>query len=156
MLSFFPFQLILHFTDSMAAMVWLTSLIISWPDFISVDRLWTFYNLPKITVKNVLSYLWRVVPATASLSVCLFLSLTHTSTCARIRRHSGTFLQHRLVFPCMSYCSKIRCWGWYLGLKETRLQGSGEDYITRSFMLCTSHQILFEWSNKKGRDGQGI
>jgi hypothetical protein len=29
----------------------------------------------------------------------------------------------------------------YLGLTGTK-QGSGEDYITRSFMLCTPHKIL--------------
>jgi hypothetical protein len=29
------------------------------------------------------------------------------------------------------------------GPEKERLQGSGEDYITRSFMKYTSHQILF-------------
>jgi hypothetical protein len=30
------------------------------------------------------------------------------------------------------------------GAKRMRQQRSGEDYIRRSFMLCTPHQILFE------------
>jgi len=28
---------------------------------------------------------------------------------------------------------------------RTRQQGSGEDCILRSFMICTSHQILLGW-----------
>jgi hypothetical protein len=28
---------------------------------------------------------------------------------------------------------------------------SGEDYITRIFMICTAHQILFELSNQENR-----
>ena len=28
------------------------------------------------------------------------------------------------------------------GLRGTRCQGSGEDYITRSFMICTAHEKL--------------
>jgi hypothetical protein len=27
--------------------------------------------------------------------------------------------------------------------KDEVTEGSGEDYITRSFMICTHHQILF-------------
>jgi hypothetical protein len=30
------------------------------------------------------------------------------------------------------------------GLKTDTMSGSGEDYITRSFMICTPHPILFE------------
>ena len=30
-----------------------------------------------------------------------------------------------------------------IGVRETRKQGSGEDYITRNFVLCTLRQILF-------------
>jgi hypothetical protein len=30
-----------------------------------------------------------------------------------------------------------------MGLSGTRDQGSVEDYITRSFMVCTTHHILF-------------
>jgi hypothetical protein len=29
------------------------------------------------------------------------------------------------------------------GPKRDEVRGSGEDYITRSFMLCTSHQVSF-------------
>jgi hypothetical protein len=29
------------------------------------------------------------------------------------------------------------------GSKRDEVTGNGEDYITRSFMLCTPHQILF-------------
>jgi hypothetical protein len=29
------------------------------------------------------------------------------------------------------------------GSKWHEITGSGEDYITRSFMICTPHQILF-------------
>jgi len=29
------------------------------------------------------------------------------------------------------------------GPKRDNVQGSGENYIMRSFMICTSHQILF-------------
>jgi hypothetical protein len=36
-----------------------------------------------------------------------------------------------------------RLGGGYLGLRGTRRQGSGEDYITRNLMTCTHHQILF-------------
>jgi hypothetical protein len=31
--------------------------------------------------------------------------------------------------------------------KRYELKGSREDYIPRSFMICTPHQILFELSN---------
>ena len=34
-------------------------------------------------------------------------------------------------------CSRTGRWGRYLDAKGTRLQESGEDYTTRSFMLCT-------------------
>jgi hypothetical protein len=30
-----------------------------------------------------------------------------------------------------------------LGLRGTRRQGIGEDYITRNLVICTHHQILF-------------
>jgi len=39
------------------------------------------------------------------------------------------------------------------------LQGSGEAYITRSFMVCTVHPILFERLNREegdGREGVGM
>jgi len=31
-------------------------------------------------------------------------------------------------------CSRIACWGKYLGFKRTRWQGSWEDYRTWSFL----------------------
>jgi hypothetical protein len=37
------------------------------------------------------------------------------------------------------------------GLKRDKVQGSGEDYITRSFMICAPNQILFgqdEWDGQ--------
>jgi len=33
--------------------------------------------------------------------------------------------------------------GEYLGVRGTRRQGSGENYIRRSLMICTAHQMLF-------------
>jgi hypothetical protein len=30
-----------------------------------------------------------------------------------------------------------------LGSKRDKIKGSGEDYMTRSLMICTPHQILF-------------
>ena len=35
-------------------------------------------------------------------------------------------------------CLRIGCWGEYLGLRGTRWQGSGEDYMMRNFMICTA------------------
>ena len=43
------------------------------------------------------------------------------------------------------YYSGDQIRGGYLGLRGPWWQGNGEDYITRSFMVC-SHQILFGWS----------
>jgi len=40
-------------------------------------------------------------------------------------------------------CWRIRCWGRLTG-NEVR----GEDYLTRSFIICTPHWIQFTWSNK--------
>jgi hypothetical protein len=31
----------------------------------------------------------------------------------------------------------------YLSLRGISIQGSGEEYIRRSFMICIGHQILF-------------
>ena len=47
-------------------------------------------------------------------------------------------------------------WGEYLELRVTGWQGNGEDYITRSFTLCTPHQILFGWANRDEREGLGM
>ena len=38
---------------------------------------------------------------------------------------------------CRLRVSIIGCWIWYLCLRGTRQQGSGEDYITRNFILST-------------------
>jgi hypothetical protein len=41
------------------------------------------------------------------------------------------------------------------GPKRVEVTGCGEDYVTRSFMLCTPHQISFGWwqikTNEMGR-----
>jgi hypothetical protein len=31
------------------------------------------------------------------------------------------------------------------GPKRNKVTGSGENYITRSLMICTAHKIFFEW-----------
>jgi len=49
-------------------------------------------------------------------------------------------------------CSRAGCWERYLG----RYKGSGEDYIMRSFKICTPHQIIFGWSNQEEWDGRGM
>jgi len=51
-------------------------------------------------------------------------------------------------------CLRIGCWGEYLDLRGTSWQGSGENFITRSLMICTAHQIWRGWSNWE-LDGQG-
>jgi hypothetical protein len=33
---------------------------------------------------------------------------------------------------------------------------SEENYIKRSLMICTAHQILFGLSNREERDGRGV
>jgi hypothetical protein len=38
-------------------------------------------------------------------------------------------------------CLRIGCWGIYLGLRGTRWQGNGENYIMRSLVICITHQI---------------
>ena len=53
-------------------------------------------------------------------------------------------------------CLTVGCWGRYLGLRGTRWNGSGEDYIMRSFMLCTAHRILFGRSIGEEWDGRGM
>ena len=50
-------------------------------------------------------------------------------------------------------CLRIGCWGEYLGLREMRKQGSGENYIMRNLMVCTPHPILIGWSNWEEWDG---
>ena len=48
---------------------------------------------------------------------------------------------------------RIGCWERYLDLREIKRLGSEEDYITRSFMICTPHQKLFVWWNHEEWDG---
>jgi hypothetical protein len=45
-----------------------------------------------------------------------------------------------------------------VGLKVVRKHEIGEDYITRSFMICTPHQILFGYMARVGekRDAYGV
>ena len=42
-------------------------------------------------------------------------------------------------------CLRTGCWGEYLGLRGTRYQGSEENYIMRSLMICNPRPILFGW-----------
>jgi len=48
---------------------------------------------------------------------------------------------------------RTRYWGKDLGIRGTRWQGSGEDYVTGSFMVWT-HQTSFGWSDQEERDGR--
>ena len=48
-------------------------------------------------------------------------------------------------------CLRIGCWRRYLSLR-----GDGEDYITRSFMISTPHQILFVWSYQEEWEEWGM
>ena len=50
-------------------------------------------------------------------------------------------------------CWGIGCWGECFGLRGTRLQGSGENCIMRSLMICTPHQILSGDQIKKNERG---
>jgi len=42
------------------------------------------------------------------------------------------------------------------GRKRDEVTGSGENYIMRSSMICTPHNILFGWSNWEEWDGWGM
>jgi hypothetical protein len=42
-----------------------------------------------------------------------------------------------------------------LGPKRDEVTGEWRNYIRRSFMLCTPHQILFEWLIKKNEMSVG-
>jgi hypothetical protein len=52
-------------------------------------------------------------------------------------------------------CLRIWCRGEYFGLRGTKKQGSGENYITSCLTIC-SHPIIFGWSNREEWDGPGI
>ena len=50
-------------------------------------------------------------------------------------------------------CSRIACWGRHLVWRGTRWEGSAENYIIRSFMICTAYQMLFRcWRMKDQLD----
>jgi len=51
-------------------------------------------------------------------------------------------------------CLRIGCWGEYLGLRGTRWQGSGDNYIMRGLIICTRHPILIGWSNREEWGGR--
>jgi hypothetical protein len=42
------------------------------------------------------------------------------------------------------------------GPKRDEVTGSGEDCITKSFILCTPHQISFGCLSQEDRDGQDM
>jgi hypothetical protein len=60
------------------------------------------------------------------------------------------------------------CGTWSLALREadglgvfkirvlSKITGSREDYVTKSFIICTAHQILLGLSNKEEWDGWGM
>jgi len=52
-------------------------------------------------------------------------------------------------------CMRTECWGAYLSLRGTREQGNGENYRTKSLIICTSNPLFFGWSKRYewgGRD----
>jgi len=52
-------------------------------------------------------------------------------------------------------CSKLGCWGRYLVLMETSLQGTGGNSMMKSFVICKPLQILCGWWNEGVRSGRG-
>ena len=88
-----------------------------------------------------------------------------------LSKNIKTKIHRTIIFPVVLYgcetwlltlreerrmrCLRTGCWGEYLGLRGMRCKGSGENYIMRSFMIHTPHQILFEWPNWEQWDGQG-
>ena len=48
-------------------------------------------------------------------------------------------------------CLGIGCWGEYLVVRGTMEQGSGENDIVRSLMICTAHPILHGWNRGAGK-----
>jgi hypothetical protein len=50
-------------------------------------------------------------------------------------------------------CLSIECWERYFGLRGTRWQGSRVDFVKRSFVINTAHQV-FVWSDQEEWGGQ--
>jgi len=45
-------------------------------------------------------------------------------------------------------CLRTGCWREYLDLRDRKRWMTGEDFITKSFIICTPHQNLLRWSNR--------
>ena len=67
-----------------------------------------------------------------------------------------TIILHVVLYGCETWsltlrgnicwgCLRIGCCGEYLGLRRKGQQGFGGNYIMRSLMICTAHQVVFEW-----------
>ena len=95
------------------------------------------------------------------LSVRIILSSSFLSKNMKIKTHR-TIVLYVLGTWSLTLWEERRLWvyeNWVLrrifAPKGGKQQGSGEDYITRSLILCTPHQILFRWSNWEEYDGLG-
>jgi len=51
-------------------------------------------------------------------------------------------------------CLRIGCWRQYLGLRGTREEGSGQNYIMRCLMTCTAHPVSFSDQIDKDEGGR--
>jgi len=64
------------------------------------------------------------------------------------------FVLNTSLFPCIAvYYTEEGTWG--AEVDTCAQEGRGEDYIARSFMIFTSHQVLFGWSNQEEWNGVG-
>ena len=79
---------------------------------------------PNLIFKTIKSEVYRTIILRVVLYGCETWSLTLREEC-RLRVFKNRVLRK------------------YLGLRGTEYQGSGEDYITSIFIICTAHQILF-------------
>jgi len=52
-------------------------------------------------------------------------------------------------------CSRLRVFEVRVRRRD-EVTGSGEDYIMKSFMICTSHDILSGRSKQEELDGRGM
>ena len=66
---------------------------------------------------------------------------------------SLTLREERRLRVCVN---RLGCWREYLGLRGTRKEGSRENYIVRSLVICTDHPVFFGWSNREEWDGRGM